>query len=146
VSDHSSVFRLLALATLLAAFAVSARGGVGGSGAGSQSAAACELDPPRDAAALERCVAISPRDIELMLDLGAIYEADGRGDRAEALYRLALSIDAKDADVHVRLGRLLLGRGDARASAHEAAKALELQPGSSRALKLLQHAERGGTR
>ena len=129
--------RLFAIAALLGVFAVTARGGLRGTQTGSPFAASCELEPPRDAAGLERCLALHPRDIELMLDLGSVYEAGSRADRAEALYRLALSIDAKDADVHVRLGRLLLERNDTDGAAREARAAAEFQPGSSRALDLL---------
>ena len=141
--------RLLAIAALLAAFTFIARGGLRGAQTGSPFAASCEIEPPRDAAGLERCLALYPRDIELMLDLGSVYEAAARADRAEVLYRLALSIDGKDADVHVRLGRLLLHRGDARGAERAANAALALQPGSSRALDLidlLAHAERGAHR
>ena len=78
-----------------------------------------------------------------MLDLGSIYEIDARIDRAEALYRQALTVDSKDGDVHVRLGRLLLQRGDRTAAAHEARTALGFQPRSPRALDLLAASKHG---
>ena len=141
--------RLFAIAALLAAFTFTGRGGLRGAQPGNPFATSCDIEPPRDAAGLERCLALYPRDIELMLDLGSVYEAETRPDRAEALYRLALSIDGKDADVHVRLGRLLLDRGDARGAERAARTALALQPASSRALDLIErlaHTERGAHR
>ena len=81
-----------------------------------------------------------------MLDLGSLYEADRRPDRAEALYRLALTIDPKDADLHLRLGRLMLGRGDAAGAARAAHAALAMQPGSSRGRDLLARAGGGAGR
>ena len=45
-------------------------------------------------------------------DLARRVLTAGQTDRAEAVYRQALSVDPKDGDVHVRLGRLLLERGD----------------------------------
>jgi len=146
VTERSPWPRLLAVVVLLSAFAFTSRGGWRGAPTGNPFATSCELDPPRDAAGLEGCLAIFPRDIELMLDLGTLYEESGRDDRAEALYRLALSIDARDADVHVRLGRVLLARGDEAGAARSARAALAFQPGSSRALDLLARPERGAAR
>jgi len=133
----------LAIAGLLLALGVSARGGFRPSRSSDTFATSCELNPPREAAALERCLALQPRDVELMLDLGAIYEADARIDRAEALYRQALTVDPKDGDVHVRLGRLLLQRGDRTAAALEARTALGFQSRSPRALDLLAASKHG---
>jgi tetratricopeptide (TPR) repeat protein len=146
VIDQLRWLRLLAIAALLAAFISSAPGGVRNADGVSQFDASCESMPPRDRAGLEHCLALSPRDIEVMLDLGTVYEAEGAAGRAEALYRLALTIDARDADVHVRLGRLLLGRGDLAGAAHAATIALDLQPGSSRALDLVRRAGHGDGR
>jgi Flp pilus assembly protein TadD len=140
VNDRSPWFRVLAMAGLLAAFVVTARGGLRGANREDGSTSQCELTPPREADGLERCLALNPGDIEAMLDLGSIYETQGRADRAEAMYRLALSVDPKDADVHVRLGLVLLHRGDEAEAAREAHTALQLQPRSSRALALLEHA------
>lgn len=134
------------MAVLLAAFVVTARGGLRGAGRSDASVSVCELTPPRDAPGLERCLALNPRDIELMLDLGSIYETQGLMDRAETLYRLALSIDPKDADVHVRLGLVLLHRGDRAQAVREGQLALMLQPRSSRALLLLDRAGSRGHR
>ena len=101
------------MAVLLAAFVATARGGVRSS-AGSVDATstfACELNPPRHIDGLEQCLAVSPRDIELMLDLGAAYEAHADLERAETMYRRALSVDSKDPDVRARLAQVQLRRG-----------------------------------
>lgn len=144
--DRSPWFRVLAVGALLAAFVATARGGLRDGQSADAFAAACETDPPHDADGLERCLALHPRDIEVMLDLGSIYEDGGRTDHAEALYRRALSVDPKDGDVHVRLGRILLGRGDVQGAAREARTALGFQPGSSRALHLLERSDPRGDR
>jgi cytochrome c-type biogenesis protein CcmH/NrfG len=129
------------MAVLLAAFVATARGGLRSAGpVDATSTFACELTPPRDIDGLERCLAVNQRDVELMLDLGSAYEAQGDPERAETIYRRALSVDSKDADLHVRLAQVLLRRGEHGEAAHEAHVALTLQPGSSRALALLAHA------
>ena len=63
----------------------------------------CELDPPRDVAGLEACAARSPRDVELLVALGAAYEAAGRRDDARAAFQRAIEIDPRDADAQRRL-------------------------------------------
>jgi tetratricopeptide (TPR) repeat protein len=94
--------------------------------------------------AAEQCLATQPDNIELMTDLGALLERGGRIDEAEALYRRALSIDPRDGDVRLKLGTLLLGRGDAAGARREAAAALEIRPGSAAALRLSEQAAAPG--
>ncbi len=100
-------------------------------------AQAVRLDCDRpDAISLEACVAHDPTNVALLTDLAAGYESSGRIDLAEGAYRRALTIDPKDGDLHVRLGELLLKRGD-RSGAHaEAESALRWHPASARALDL----------
>ncbi|MGE0864731.1 MAG: tetratricopeptide repeat protein [Vicinamibacterales bacterium] len=64
----------------------------------------CEIDPPRDIAGLEACLARSPRDLELVLELAAAYEAAGRHPEARAQHERAVAIDPRDADARRRLG------------------------------------------
>jgi len=73
-----------------------------------------------------------------MLDLGALYEAGGQVDKAEALYRQAIAIDPKDGDVRVRLARVRLTRGDLASATREAEVSLRLQPNNARARALLE--------
>jgi cytochrome c-type biogenesis protein CcmH/NrfG len=89
---------------------------------------------------LERCLAQHPDDVELMSDLGDAYDDAGKRDRAESVYRRALDIDPDDGDVHVRLGGVLLRRGDAAGAGREGAAALKMQPGSLAALELIRRA------
>lgn len=56
----------------------------------------CEIDPPSDIAALHACVERSPRDVEILLDLAAAYEAAGRADEARQYYQKASAIDPAD--------------------------------------------------
>jgi Flp pilus assembly protein TadD len=100
----------------------------------------CDHFTAGDTPALERCLELRPDDVEIMTDLGGAYEQAGQWDRAEAVYRRALAIDADDGDVRVRLGGVLLQRGDAAGARREATAALAVQPGGAAALELIRHA------
>ncbi len=94
----------------------------------------------QDLPLLERCAALYPTDVELAGDLGDAYGAVGRTDRAEAAYRQALSIDPDYAELRLRLGRLLLRRGDAAGALAEAERGLEVQPNRGEFLLLRSQA------
>jgi Flp pilus assembly protein TadD len=100
----------------------------------------CESDPGADIARLERCLEIQADDVGVLTALAMAYEASGRADRAETLYRRAITVDAHDANLHVRLGELLWKRGDVRAAREEGRLALTWQPGRAAALRLLNAA------
>jgi Flp pilus assembly protein TadD len=102
----------------------------------SSASGACEQAGAADVPALERCLDAQPDDVEAMLDLGGAYELAGRADEAERLYRRALTVDARDGDVHLRLARLLLARGDRTGARREGEAALAMQPGSPDAMAL----------
>ena len=76
-----------------------------------------------------------------MGDLGSAYEASGQLARAEEAYRRALALDPDFADLRLRLGTLLLRRGDAAEAEAEATQALRVQP-NRQALLDLQQASR----
>jgi tetratricopeptide (TPR) repeat protein len=80
-------------------------------------------------------------DVVQLTELGDSYRASGRTDLAEDAYRRALAVDAKDGDLHVRLGELLLKRGDRRGAQAEAEAGLRWHPGSARALSLAARSE-----
>ena len=65
----------------------------------------CELDPPPDIPGLEACLARSPRDVELVLDLATAYEAAGRPADARAQYSRAATHDPRDPDARRRLNQ-----------------------------------------
>jgi Flp pilus assembly protein TadD len=94
---------------------------------------------------LERCLEVRPDDVEMMADLGAAYEQAGEWGRAESMYRRALTIDSEDGDIRVRLGHLLLRRGDALGARREGVAALAVQPGRAPALDLIGRAEAAGS-
>jgi Flp pilus assembly protein TadD len=94
----------------------------------------CDQIAAGDAAALERCIDLRPGDVELLVDLGSAYEGAGQWDRAESVYRRALTIDPEDGDVHIRLAHVLRQRGDAAGARREGMAALSLQPGRAAAL------------
>lgn len=69
----------------------------------SAEAVRCELEPPHEIAGLESCLARSPRDVELVLELAAAYEAAGRTADALTQYARAVEIDPHDGDARKRL-------------------------------------------
>lgn len=89
---------------------------------------------------LERCAAQRPDDVELLLMLGDRLEQTHQPARAEAVYRQASRIDPRDGELHVRIARLLLERGDVDNAAAEGRLALEIQPRNPIALDLVARA------
>jgi len=102
--------------------------------------AVCDEAYASPLATLEECLALDPRNVELMTEIGDRYVASGTTERAEAMYRRALAIDPRDGDVHLRLGELLLMRGDVAGARAAAEAALRWQPGSVTAERLLERA------
>jgi uncharacterized protein HemY len=100
----------------------------------------CDHISPGDTAALGRCIDLRPGDVQLLTDLGNTYEAAGQWDRAEAAYRRALTFDPADGDLRVRLGTVLLRRGDTAGARQEAAAALAVQPNTTAPLELARRA------
>jgi len=105
-----------------------------------QASTNCDASRTSDVGTLERCLAVDGQNIELMTDLGDQYSMSGNTDRAELMYRRALAIDPHDGDVHLRLGELLLARGDAAAARAAGEAALASQPGSLHAERLVERA------
>ncbi len=92
---------------------------------------------------LEQCATIVLDDVELLADLGAAYEAAGRSADAERIYRQILTLDDTYADIHVRLARLLLPRGETVAARRHLERALQIQPNRQSIVVLL--AQTGST-
>jgi tetratricopeptide (TPR) repeat protein len=106
---------------------------------GSAARAVDQCEKPRlDVAALEQCLLVQPGDVELMLDLGASYEAAGRCSDAYAVYRRATRVDPRDGEAHRRLGRGYLAHGDLAAARREGAAAQVTQPGNLEVLSLAE--------
>jgi thioredoxin-like negative regulator of GroEL len=100
----------------------------------------CEDARVSDITTVERCLELDPLNVELIADAGDEYFSAGDSDRAETLYRRALSIDPHDGDVHLRLGELLMMRGDAAAAQTHGEAALASRPGSLTARRLIERA------
>ena len=88
--------------------------------------------------ALERCSALLPADVELMMDLGAAHEAAHRFERAEEAYRRALVVDPEYAEARRRLAALMLRRGAKEDARAQLESALRVQPNRKALLDLLQ--------
>jgi Tfp pilus assembly protein PilF len=78
-----------------------------------------------------------------MADLGSAYEAVGRLPQAERIYQQAVTVDPGDADVRLRLGRLMIARGAPAEARLQALAALRAQPNRKALLDLLGEATRG---
>jgi len=132
--------RILWPLAMLTMFIASFRRSAPDAAAVGDAAAPCDHATPSDSAdavgRLERCLAADPADVEAMLDLGIASEA-AHPDRAEMLYRRALTVEPHDARVHVRLGRLLLARGDLLSARREGEAALRWHVGNAAALRLV---------
>lgn len=87
-----------------------------------------------------RCLELDPRDLVLMRDAGALYEESGDLARAEAIYRRALAIDPSFAELHTRLGWILVRRGDKAGALVEANRAATLTLNAPSALALQEAA------
>lgn len=96
----AAVTRLLGTLAILGVVVLVNRSQSGGEA--SADAVRCELDPPSDIRGLEACLAQSPRNVELVLDLAAAYDAAGRPADARAQLARAAEIDPRDADVRRR--------------------------------------------
>jgi len=95
---------------------------------------------------LEPCATIIPDDVELLADLGAAYEAAAQSGEAERLYRQILALDDEYADIHVRLARLLLQRGDTAAARRHLERALQIQPNRRTIVTMIEQADGAGNR
>ena len=109
---------------------------------GEQSPGGCDEAHAVTVAALEQCLALDTRNVEVLTAIGDVHAQTGAPDRAEDMYRRALAIDPRDGEVHLRLGELLLARGDARGARSEAQDALTSEPGNPVAERLIERASR----
>lgn len=79
---------------------------------------------------LVNCLSLQPRNVEWLMELGAGYERTARWVDAERVYRRAAEIDGRDADVQLRLSRVLAHLGDRDRSVAALARAAALRPGA----------------
>ena len=138
------------LALLLLALALPVKLPSSGGGSASEEECLTIADSPLTTAdaipRLEQCATIVPDDIELLADLGAAYEAAGRADDAERVYRQILSLDDTYADIHVRLARLFLTRRQTVVARHHLERALQIQPNRQAITALMEQAGMAGNR
>jgi tetratricopeptide (TPR) repeat protein len=100
----------------------------------------CDRLTASDLAGMERCVALRADDVDLLIAFGRRLEEAGDSRRAEDVYRRALLADPRDGGVQLRLGTLLLARGDRSGARAAAAAALATQPRNPDALDLARRA------
>lgn len=98
--------------------------------------ASCEIDPPRDVAGLEACLARSPHDVELLLNLGLALEAEGRQAAAGSAYQRAVDADPGDADARLQLAAALRRAGHLDDARRQGQAALHLRPNDPAAAAL----------
>jgi len=96
------LFRLVATLAIVGVVAYVSRSAPSGADVSAEYVR-CEIDPPSDIAALEACVGQSPRNLELLVELGDAYEATGRTEDARLTYRRAVEVDPRDAEAQRRL-------------------------------------------
>lgn len=105
----------------------------------------CHRVAGRDLLTLERCHRLRPDDVELMADLGQVYEQTAQWDRAERVYRSAIEIDPDDGDIRLRLANLLLRRHETEEARRQALAVQRLQPGRQGAIDVIRRAAAGGS-
>jgi cytochrome c-type biogenesis protein CcmH/NrfG len=127
----SPVLRLLAAVVLLALFAVVALRRPTSKPDDRSNIWRCETERSSDIGVLEHCLALQPDNIEVMLDLGDAYRRTARLADSEAVYRRALAIDPRDAELHQRLSDVLLLQGNRAAALLEAERVAEIRPGQA---------------
>lgn len=123
-----AVARLVAAISLLAGFALVGRAPAPSTG---DAARACDTAHAADTTMLVNCLALQPRSVELLVALATRYEDAERWHDAEAMYRRAVAVDARDADVQLRLSHVLLRRGDREGARIALAHVQSLRPGSN---------------
>ena len=102
----------------------------------------CDEARANSLSALEECLALDSRNVDVLTALGDVHARSGARDRAEDMYRRALAIDPDDGDVRLRLSALLLEQGRSSEAQIEAQRALMSQPGNPGARELVERASR----
>lgn len=103
----------------------------------------CDHIVRRDVMTLERCHGLRPDDVELMADLGQVYEQAAQWDRAERIYRIAIEVDPDDGDIRLRLADVLLRRNEMEEARRQAAAAQAVQPGRQAVTDVIRRASAG---
>lgn len=80
--------------------------------------------------AFERCVKVRPKEVKAWVNLGAAYDAIGKGDLARQQYRVALSVNPQDEIALCRLGASLYAGGFRPSAMDTLRLALQRHPGS----------------
>ena len=120
------------VAEVLATFAASWGGAVGGRRGYIGGASARQCNMYRDAATLyETTIARNPDCWMAYLNLGAVRAETGRPQEAIELYQQALRIKPEDADVHANLGTVLVALGETESGLAQLKEAVRLAPRSS---------------
>ena len=84
--------------------------------------------------AFERCVALDPKNGDMLFNLGHARERTGRSDLAVAAYREAVRIDRHASDSQLGIARLDLRAGRVDQAEHAAVSVLESYPNHTDAL------------
>jgi tetratricopeptide (TPR) repeat protein len=90
---------------------------------------------------VDEAVSLLPQASEAYIVLGQIYEGEGRHEEAAAEFKTALQLD-NSAVTHLWLGRVYLSMNQASLALEQGRAALQLQPGSAEALRLVDDAQK----
>jgi len=88
-------------------------------------------DYPRAEAALARAAQLSPRNVRVRLQLGGIYEDQGRTDAAIQQYEYALSLEPRSSSLHALLGTARLRKGEVQSARKHFEQGLAIDPNSA---------------
>jgi len=77
-------------------------------------------------AEFEEVERLNPRSAANLINLGGIYLAVGRIDRAEDYLKRARKLERNNATASLYLGKVYLAKGESEKAAHELRRALEL--------------------
>lgn len=90
---------------------------------------------------VDEAASLLPQSSEVYIVLGQIYEGEGRHEEAAAEFKTALQID-NSAVTHLWLGRVYLSMNQAAQAMEQGRAALQLQPGSAEAQRLMDDARK----
>lgn len=94
-------------------------------------------DRARQTASAERCVALDPKNVDLIFTLAHVREMHGDIKEARELYERGIALAPEDWDLHIGLGRVYLRQGEKKKALALALLAARKTPNDPEAFLLL---------